>query len=296
VWRNDRPAGLRPCQSAFSTHILPHLITRLISSVSAGLFVTQAPEGVIKCGCAERGCRLKPAFHCGRNAGFSRHLRAHFQSHPLRNRSGTVLDKDCSDVFRSDPIFQESARMRSVFLKLVWCAIVPWFGSSIMVAAAGPGNLDSSFAGTAWLQLGFGRAYDIGQAVAVQSDGKIVVAGVRLDTQQVLLLRLGANNLPDPSFGSGGVAAVTPPHPPSADAFALQPKVAVAIQRTEKLWLPAACSRNRASPRTQTAISCCCGLTPMGPWIVLFGNNGIVSRDFVMMTSARRWSFRATAK
>src|SRR5216684_2636628 len=39
--------------------------------------------GVIKCGCAERGCRLKPAFHCGRNAGFSRQLRTHFQPHPL---------------------------------------------------------------------------------------------------------------------------------------------------------------------------------------------------------------------
>src|SRR2546428_580228 len=38
--------------------------------------------GVIKCGCAERGCRLKPAFHCGRNAGFSRQLRTHFQSRP----------------------------------------------------------------------------------------------------------------------------------------------------------------------------------------------------------------------
>src|SRR6266446_7639526 len=35
----------------------------------------EEPMGVIKCGCAERGCRLKPAFHCGRNAGFSRQLR-----------------------------------------------------------------------------------------------------------------------------------------------------------------------------------------------------------------------------
>src|SRR5438309_8703010 len=41
-----------------------------------------ASMGAIKCGCAERGCRLKPAFRCGRNAGFSRQLRTHFQSHP----------------------------------------------------------------------------------------------------------------------------------------------------------------------------------------------------------------------
>src|SRR6266852_4224062 len=43
----------------------------------------EEPMGVIKCGCAERGCRLKPAFHCGRNAGFSRQLRTYFQSHPF---------------------------------------------------------------------------------------------------------------------------------------------------------------------------------------------------------------------
>jgi hypothetical protein len=49
-------------------------------------------EGVIKCGCAERGCRLKPAFRCGRNAGFSRQLRTHFQSHPGRERAE---NKDC---------------------------------------------------------------------------------------------------------------------------------------------------------------------------------------------------------
>ena len=47
--------------------------------------------GVIKCGCAERGCRLKPAFHCGRNAGFSRQLRTHFQPHPLAPGSNLTL-------------------------------------------------------------------------------------------------------------------------------------------------------------------------------------------------------------
>jgi len=159
--------------------------------------------------------------------------------------------------------------MRSVFLKLVWCAIVPWFGSSIMVAAAGPGNLDSSFAGTGMVQLGFGRAYDIGQAVAVQSDGKIVVAGVRLDTQQVLLLRLGAITCPTQASGQGAWPPSPRPTRPAQTPLPSSRKSPWPSSRTEKLWLPAACSRNRASPRTQTAISCCCGLTPMGPWIVL---------------------------
>src|SRR6266702_7569240 len=54
----------------------PAIISRPIQADERG--------GVIKCGCAERGRRLKPAFHCGRNAGFSRQHRTHFQSHSKR--------------------------------------------------------------------------------------------------------------------------------------------------------------------------------------------------------------------
>src|SRR5712692_716313 len=66
----------------------PTVISRPIQADERG--------GVIKCGCAERGCRLKPAFHCGRNAGFSRQLRTHFQSHPAR---GIIIFTDCKIVF-----------------------------------------------------------------------------------------------------------------------------------------------------------------------------------------------------
>src|SRR6266567_4802089 len=66
----------------------PAIISRPIQADERG--------GVIKCGCAERGRRLKPAFHCGRNAGFSRQLRTHFQSHPER---GIIIFADCKIVF-----------------------------------------------------------------------------------------------------------------------------------------------------------------------------------------------------
>lgn len=56
------------------------------------------------------------------------------------------------------------------------------------------------------IQIGFGGADEIGQAAAVQSDGLLLVAGLRQDTSQIILVRFGTNNLPDPSFGSGGVA------------------------------------------------------------------------------------------
>src|SRR5260370_1055214 len=48
-------------------------------------------RGVIKCGCAERGCRLKPAFHSGRNAGFSRQLHAQFHPPPVPQASAPCL-------------------------------------------------------------------------------------------------------------------------------------------------------------------------------------------------------------
>jgi uncharacterized delta-60 repeat protein len=170
--------------------------------------------------------------------------------------------------------------MRSVFFKAVWCEILAWFGSSIMVAAPGPGNLDSSFGGTGMVQLGFGRAYDFGQAVALQSDGKIVVGGVREDTGQVLLLRLGTNNLPDPTFGSGGVAAVTPPHTPSVEPFALQPELAVAVQPDGKIVVAGSMFAQSGFTENPDRDFLLLRFKPDGSLDSSFGNNGIVSRDF----------------
>src|SRR6266446_8255514 len=166
--------------------------------------------------------------------------------------------------------------MRSVFFKVVWCEILAWVGSSIMVAAPGPGNLDSSFAGTGMVQLGFGRAYDIGQAVAVQSDGKIVVAGVRLDTQQVLLLRLGANNLPDPTFGSGGVAAATPPRPP---VFRPNGAMAVAVQADGKIVVAGSMDAQSGFTENPDRDFLLLRFNPDGSLDTSFGNNGIASRE-----------------
>src|SRR6185436_1243798 len=94
-------------------------------------------------------------------------------------------------------------------------SIYPVFISLILpVAALGQaGFLDPSFGGTGMLQIAFGGAQEIGQATAVQSDGQILVAGVRQDTGQIVVMRLGTNNLPDPSFGSLGLAAFSTPRP-----------------------------------------------------------------------------------
>jgi uncharacterized delta-60 repeat protein len=81
-----------------------------------------------------------------------------------------------------------------------------------LAALGQAGFPDPSFGGTGMVQIGFGGAQEIGQATAVQPDGLLLVAGIRQDTSQIILVRFGTNNLPDPSFGSGGVVAFTPPN------------------------------------------------------------------------------------
>jgi uncharacterized delta-60 repeat protein len=94
------------------------------------------------------------------------------------------------------------------FLVLVFTSVI------LPVAALGQaGFLDPSFGGTGMIQFGFGGAQEEGQATAVQSDGSLLIAGIRQDTSQIAVLRLGTNNLPDPTFGSGGLATLTPALP-----------------------------------------------------------------------------------
>ena len=83
---------------------------------------------------------------------------------------------------------------------------------STMLYAA-PGDLDASFGGTGRARLGFGFGQDFGRAVAVQADGKLIVAGscglTDFAGPNLALVRLGTNNLLDPSFGNAG-KVITP--------------------------------------------------------------------------------------
>ena len=70
---------------------------------------------------------------------------------------------------------------------------------------AGPGDLDTSFAGTGRRAIDFGGV-DAAHAVLVQPNGRIVVAGVggELDHGRFCLARLRSNGALDTTFGSGG--------------------------------------------------------------------------------------------
>lgn len=106
--------------------------------------------------------------------------------------------------------------MKHVRLQLLVLVTVS-FGA-IVSAPGQPGYLDPSFGGTGLVQIGFGGTSDNGQACGVQSDGQLLLAGTHYayGSQQIVVLRLGTNNLPDPTFGDGGLAAVTPASSPQS--------------------------------------------------------------------------------
>lgn len=70
------------------------------------------------------------------------------------------------------------------------------------VAAAQAGSLDPSFATGGIFTTTFTGPATIANVMAIQSDGKIIVAGSTLSG--ATLLRLNTNGTPDSSFGSGG--------------------------------------------------------------------------------------------
>lgn len=93
-------------------------------------------------------------------------------------------------------------------------------------ANAAPGDLDPSFGSGGQVRLLESNEESFAQAVAVQPDGKIVVAGS--DHGNAVVLRLLPNGALDPSFGSGGKVTTTV----SAEFSAFQ---AVTIQPDGKI-------------------------------------------------------------
>ena len=93
------------------------------------------------------------------------------------------------------------------------------------------GSLDPSFAGDGKQTFPVGIASGA-SAVAVQPDGKIVVAGQTSDNQTsaIALARLKPNGLPDPGFGTDGITTTAIETQSEAEALALQPdgKIVVA--------------------------------------------------------------------
>jgi uncharacterized delta-60 repeat protein len=79
-----------------------------------------------------------------------------------------------------------------------------------LVSAQPAGALDPTFAGSGQSIVGFAGGHQWGLAAAVQSDGKLVIAGETGDgyggaTRSFEIVRFDTNNVLDLSFGAGGV-------------------------------------------------------------------------------------------
>jgi uncharacterized delta-60 repeat protein len=90
-------------------------------------------------------------------------------------------------------------------------------------AAAAAGDLDPSFSGDGRLVTGLTPQYDWASAVAVQGDGKIVVAGAGFDGGQFAVLRYNSDGTLDLTFaGDGSVTTNFTAKDDSANGIALQ--------------------------------------------------------------------------
>ena len=96
----------------------------------------------------------------------------------------------------------------------------------VVAYPSGPGSLDLSFAGAGYKLDGFGMGWDIGQATAIQPDGKILVAGhsgIGNINVNVALARYNPDGTPDLSFnGNGKVVTSVVPGDDQGLAVALQ--------------------------------------------------------------------------
>ena len=128
------------------------------------------------------------------------------------------------------------------------------------------GSLDTSFGTNGVVTYDSGGAYDYGCAVAIQSDGKIVVAGYSLIAPDaVLVLRYNTDGSLDTSFGTDGI--VTWHGGSWAQGYA------IAIQSDEKM-LVAGISNNGTDNDSLVL-----RLNTDGSLDTSFGTNGVVTYD-----------------
>jgi uncharacterized delta-60 repeat protein len=120
------------------------------------------------------------------------------------------------------------SRLRTVvWISVLVCTTLACWSTPMM---AQPGQLDASFGTGGVFATNTTQQFQfVARAVALQSDGKIVVAGAMNGTG---LLRLTTNGSLDPAFGNGGIANITLP---VALAGSGDLAVGVAIQRDGKI-------------------------------------------------------------
>jgi uncharacterized delta-60 repeat protein len=143
---------------------------------------------------------------------------------PLSSNNSAVAAARLTPAGQLDPTFGTGGKATFGFgarrLSLVYGAATLPDGSIVISAQVGgiggsdfgaarltpAGALDPSFGTGGLVTVDFGGGYDAGQGLAVQADGKIVLAGTTFggDRAEMAVARLMANGSPDTGFGTGG--------------------------------------------------------------------------------------------
>ncbi|MGH2963977.1 MAG: delta-60 repeat domain-containing protein [Solirubrobacterales bacterium] len=107
-------------------------------------------------------------------------------------------------------------------------ATVVVVGLALTIAAASawaaPGDLDPTFSGDGRLTIDFGTRFDYANAVALQQNGKLVVAGVKRRSSSgadFALARVNPNGSVDPSFSDNGLQTIAFGHQREDEAEAV---------------------------------------------------------------------------
>ncbi len=113
----------------------------------------------------------------------------------------------------------EKKRMARKSLGLTIALILPLalvvFALQLLIAAALPtasGDLDAGFGTGGWVRLPITGSNQIGRAVAMQPDGKVVIAGYdnwNTSNENIIMARYRADGVLDTSFGVGGVVTMS---------------------------------------------------------------------------------------
>ena len=114
-------------------------------------------------------------------------------------------------------------------LRLLPILLIGTIALSAGVALGAPADIDRGFGRDGRVVVDFGGSDDV-YAVAVQPDGKIVVAGETSNKSDAVVARVNADGSPDRGFGADGVAVIESAAGETLYAVALQPdgKIVVA--------------------------------------------------------------------
>lgn len=140
------------------------------------------------------------------------------------------------------------------------------------------GSPDSTFSADGKTSVHPGTGYDLGMAMAIQPDGKILVAGTKeKGTRNMILIRFNNDGSVDSTFESDGIASPSISGSQSGNALSLQPDGKILV---------AGASKNQGSYDE----ICIVRYTPDGYLDTTFSGDGIILQDLGPGGEEGAWS------